>query len=207
MASSSVCAPLNDFDWARRQTHYTQNILAPSQLCLCSAFGSVCAFKPRITMLTYCSDWSGANHVCANSSGVTSSLCVRPHSNALLLGCIWDFISHVVMKLCHFMFLSSHFSSTCPVHVSWSLWLGSRRITSLEEAKQHICIPVGYVWRWKEQECSKTMCFFAVVNKLMKTSLGEELSVSIRSVCVCGLDWRFSAAWLIIPGNIWKMYE
>ena len=59
------------------KTHYTQNTLAPSQVCHWSAFGSVCGLKPRIMLLTCWSGWSGANHVCTNSfsSGVPLSLC------------------------------------------------------------------------------------------------------------------------------------
>ncbi len=72
-----LCLCSSERLWPSLQTHYTQNTLAPSQVCHWSAFGSVCGLKPRIMLMTCWRDRSAANHVCANSfsSGVHLSLC------------------------------------------------------------------------------------------------------------------------------------
>lgn len=98
----SACAPPNDFDRAGERTHYTQNTLAPSQVC--QWFSLRCQAKNNTVDLPRRPRW--CEWACANSFS-----CGRP---------VWDFeTSHPVSLLRAHRSIRipvCPLNSTCPVY-------------------------------------------------------------------------------------------
>lgn len=151
MASCPSVLLLNDFDRASTQTHYTQNTLAPSQVCHWSAFGSVCTLTPRIILLTCCSDWSGANRSVQTVLAPVSFLRLCDHSNGKK-----DPRSETLplLEICE---NSPLFTSTCP---SLLTYISQNRFWHFPYGKrqEQICIVVGCVSRWSKSAVK--YCFF-----------------------------------------------
>lgn len=183
----SSCAPLNDFDRAVVRTHYTQNALAPSQVC--QRFSLHCPAKNNTVDLPrrprWC-EWAWANSF---SRG-------RP---------VWDFeTSHPVSLRCARRSVRiplCPLNSTCPVYFCIattssyhnSFWQFPKGI------KGQICIDVGCVSRL-EQDCTEILFpvsrrneseSFGIYHLILEFSLGElsasefdqEVLIHSRGLC------------------------